>query len=249
MSNLFEEVLVDAKGVEKRLIGDPYEYYKQIKPPEEIGIGSKGTISQLVANGKGLEQYGDLLYFGTGSAMKKEGEPLGNKFFLPTGGKCKDIDSCNIYTVNKDTGEQVDTGEKTEGCVLKEVERYIYIDNVPKGINFIPGLGDNLKGLVPGMLGNLKVFNPFAIMGAFMSGAVPDCSARKLQIRNNNNDEWDETHYISIEDQHNMESFSNMKPLTPSLFLPNNSVVQFYYAILSILGIYILYCLMMRKIK
>jgi hypothetical protein len=272
MSNLFEEVLVDAKGVEKRLLGETYEYWKQIKSPGEIGINSTGTMAQLGDNMDGLYQYLDLLIMGGGRASKPGG-PLGNQFFLPTGGKCKDINSCNVFKLDETTGEQVDTGEKIEGCSFKEVDRYIYINNIPQGnIPFLSsGMGQNFssaKGLIPGSMGNLNALNPFAIMQAFMSGATPDCSAVKLPVRNADNIGGTEKQYLTIVDQSNMdpcnfldhrnpvnkdqvckEVFSNMKPLNPSPVLPNNMTVQFYYAILSILGLYILYRLMLRGPK
>ena len=52
MSNLFEEVLNDAKGVEEKLLGPSYPYYKNIKMPSDIGMSDKGTIKAL---GKDIE--------------------------------------------------------------------------------------------------------------------------------------------------------------------------------------------------
>ena len=258
MANLFQEVLSDAKGVEARLLGEPYEYWKQIKSPPEIGMTSDGSLQALAKDIDGLVQYVEVLV--TGKGASKTGGPLGNKFFLQTGGKCKDINSC------KDQGND---------CQLQEVDRYIYINNVPQGnIPFISsGMGQNfsdLKGLIPGTMGNLNVLNPFAIMQAFMSGATPDCSAVKLETINADNITGTETHYVSIVDQSNMdpcsfldgrnpvsgqqckEIFSNMQKLDnldPAVFLPDDPMVQVYYAILGVLGLYILCCLMRKNHK
>lgn len=255
MSNLFQEVLSDAKGVEKRLLGEPYEYWKQIKSPPEIGMSSNGTLDALGKDVDGLVQYVEVLV--TGQGASKTGGPLGNKFFLQTGGKCKDINSC--------------AGQGSD-CQLQEVDRYIYINNVPQGnIPFISsGMGQNfsdLKGLIPGAMSNLNTLNPFAILQAFMSGATPDCTAVKLETINADNIAGTETHYVSVVDQSNMdpcsfldktnpisgqkckEIFSNMQNLEPAMYLPNNSTIQIYYAILGVLGIYILYRLMMRNNK
>jgi hypothetical protein len=143
---------------------------------------------------------------------------------------------------------------------------------VPQGnIPFISsGMGMNfsdLKGLIPGTMGNLNVLNPFAIMQAFMSGSTPDCSAVKLETINNDNLSITETHYVTIVDQANMdpcnfldgknpfngnqckEIFSNMQKLEPAVFLPDDPMVQVYFAILGLLGLYILYCLMKKKMK
>ena len=84
-----------------------------------------------------------MLVSGGGKASAT-GQPLGNKFFLKTGGKCTD----------KSTGQDVD--------------RYIYINNVPVGnIPFISsGAGVNFsefKGLIPGTISNLNAFNPIKV--------------------------------------------------------------------------------------
>ena len=133
------------------------------------------------------------------------------------------------------------------------------------GTNF-----SELKGLVPGTMGNLQVLNPFTIMQAFMSGATPDCSSVKLEVINSDNISSTETHYVSVVDQTNMdpcsfldgknpingnqcrEVFSNMQNLQnlePALYLPDDPMVQVYYAILGALGVYILYCLMQKSRK
>ena len=89
MSNLFEEVLKDAKGVEEKLLGPSYPYYKNIKLPNEIGMSDKGTISALGKDIDGLIQYVEVLVTGNSKASAT-GKPLGNKFFLQTGAKCLD---------------------------------------------------------------------------------------------------------------------------------------------------------------
>ena len=93
MSNLFEQVLTDVNGVEKKLLGPTYPYYKNIKTPSQIGMSDKGTIQQMGKNVNGLVQYVQLLVTGKSKASAT-GRPLGNKFFLQTGAKCAAIDSC-----------------------------------------------------------------------------------------------------------------------------------------------------------
>ena len=56
MSNLFEEVLNDPGGVEKRLLGPTYPYYENIKTPSQIGMSTKGSLSALGKNIDGLIQ-------------------------------------------------------------------------------------------------------------------------------------------------------------------------------------------------
>ena len=46
MSNIFEEVLANAKAAEEKYIGPDYPYYKYIKTPSQIGMSGKGSLSQ-----------------------------------------------------------------------------------------------------------------------------------------------------------------------------------------------------------
>ena len=148
MSNFFQEVLEDAKGLEQQILGPDYQYWKQIKSPSEMGITTDGSISAIASDVAGLINYVELLVTGTGGASRTGG-PLGDKFFLKTAATCKD----------KASGEIVD--------------RYIYVNNVPNGnIPFITGASgmnfSTFEGLVPGTLGNLYAMNPMLIFQAFM---------------------------------------------------------------------------------
>ena len=193
--NLFQQVLTDVNGVSKSLLGEPYEYWAQIKTPSEIGMSDRGSLSALGNNISGLIQYVSVLIDGKGAS--KTGEPLGNKFFLKTGGKCVD---------NTET----------------EQERFIYINNVPQGnIPFISGaMGVNFsefKGLIPGTVSNLNALNPFGIMQSFMSGSKPKCQQITLETIDNNNNKGNESHFVTLVDLQNMDpcSFPNRKnPIT-----------------------------------
>jgi hypothetical protein len=244
MSNLFQEVLTDAKGVEERLLGPTYPYYKNIKTPSEIGMSDKGTLQQMGKDIDGLIQYVELLVTGN-SAASTTGGPLGNKFFLKTGGKCAAIDKCT---------------DKNDESTCEQTDRFIYIDNVPAGnIPFISGgLGVNFsefKGLIPGAMGNLNVLNPFAIMKAFLSGATPPCQRVTMQVIDVNNNSSSQSNYVTLSDVGNIdactfpnkknpvngktckESFQSINPAK----LPGDSIDQIYFICLAIICIYILY--------
>jgi hypothetical protein len=250
MSNLFQEVLTDAKGVEERLLGPTYPYYKNIKTPSQIGMSDKGNIQQISKNINGLIQYVELLVSGQSKASAT-GQPLGDKFFLQTGAKCRAIDSCS---------------DKNDASTCKQVDRYIYIDNVPQGnIPFISsGLDVNFsefKGLIPGAMGNLNVLNPFAMMRAFLSGSNPPCQQITMQTITSDNVKSSETHYVTLTDINNMDpcSFPNKKnPLTGKkckesfqtngeIIMPDDPIAQIYFASLGVLGIFILYRLMEKS--
>ncbi len=250
MSNIFQEVVTDAKGVEERLLGPTYPYYKNIKTPSEIGMSDNGTIQQMATDINGLIQYVELLVTGN-SGASATGSPLGNKFFLQTGAKCAAIDSCT---------------DANDASTCQKVDRYIYVDNVPEGnIPFISsGLGVNFsefKGLIPGAMGNLNVLNPFAIMRAFMSGSNPPCQTITMTTINNDNVKSSESHYVTLADISNMdpctfpngknpvtgqqckETFTNLNQST----IPNDPLSQIYLAGLGALGVYILYRMMEKS--
>jgi hypothetical protein len=249
MSNLFEEVLTDAKGVEERLLGATYPYYKNIKTPSEIGMSDKGTIQQMTKDIDGLIQYVELLVTGDSKASAT-GKPLGNKFFLKTGAKCAAIDSCT---------------DPNDDSTCQKVDRFIYVNNVPQGnIPFISsGLGVNFaefKGLIPGAMGNLNALNPFAIMRAFLSGSNPPCQQITMETITSDNIRSSETNYVTLADITNMDpcTFSNKKnPVSgekckeafeiksqPEVVMPDDPLAQLYFASLSVVGLFILYRLM-----
>lgn len=246
MSNLFQDVLNNAGQVQEKLLGPTYPYYNNIKPPNEIGMSNRGTIQQMGRNIDGLINYVEVLVTGKSKASRT-GQPLGNKFFLQTGAKC------------------IDTSTK------EEVDRYIYVNNVPQGnIPFISsGLGINFKefrGLIPGTMSNLNVLNPFSIMQSFLSGSRPECQKITLETIDNKNKRSSESHYVTLVDIQNMDpcSFQNrINPITnqkcretfetfgseykEELKMPDDIYAQLYLAGVAGLGIYILYRIMEKS--
>ena len=185
-ANLFQEVLTNAQGVEERMLGPTYPYYKNIKAPSEIGMSDKGTIQQMSKNVDGLIEYVELLVTGN-SRASSTGKPLGNKFFLQTGAKCQ---AC-------------DDPDDPNSC--RSEDRYIYVNNVPVGnVPFISsGMGVNFsefKGLIPGAMGNLNTLNPYGLMRAFLTGANPPCQPLTMETIDSNNTKSSETHYVTLAD-------------------------------------------------
>lgn len=242
-NNLFQDVLSNAKAAEAKYIGPDYPYYKYIRTPSEIGMTSKGSLSALGKDIDGLVSYVELLVSGGGKASAT-GKPLGNKFFLKTGGKC----------TNKTSGTDED--------------RYIYINNVPQGnIPFISsGMGVNFsefKGLIPGTISNLNAFNPMEMFQAFLTGSKPDCQELTMETIDVYNNKSTETHFVTLVDIKNMDpcSFQNKKnPITNATckesfanlneeqyIIPKDTFSQTYFASLGFLGIYILYAIMVKN--
>jgi hypothetical protein len=253
MSNIFQEVLQNAKAAEEKYIGPDYPYYKYIKTPSQLGMSGDGSLTQLGKDIDGLINYVDLLVSGKGNASTT-GQPLGNKFFLQSGGKCTD----------KATGQEVD--------------RYIYIDNVPAGnIPFISsGLGVNFsefKGLIPGTISNLNAFNPMSMFQAFLAGSKPECQEVTMETIDVYNNRSTQTHFVTLIDLKNMdpcifpdkrnpytdpvqtcnETFTNIKNtgLNTECYtcykIPDDPLTKIYFASLGVLGIYIAYKIMAKN--
>jgi hypothetical protein len=214
-------------------------------------MSDKGTIQQMAKDINGLIQYVELLVQGTSKASSTGG-PLGNKFFLQTGAKCAATDKCT---------------DASESSSCEQVDRYIYVNNVPAGnIPFISsGLGVNFsefKGLIPGSMSNLNVLNPYAIMSSFLSGSTPPCQEITMQTIDVNNNKSSETHYVTVTDIGNMDPCSFPKRKNPvsgakcsetfqtgvgkdaSQIMSDDPLAQLYLASLAGIGIYILYRLM-----
>ena len=210
MSNFFSDVMTDMKGMEQNLLGPDYLYWKRILKPSDIGMSSDGNFGALTNNVNGLIDYVEVLV--SGNAGSTTGGPLGDKFFLKTGGQCTDVASGN------------------------KVDRYIYIDNVPNGnIPFISsGLGGTdfteFEGLIPGLLGDLGKLNPLNLFKSFMMGDNPDCMSVTLQtivpvadadLNDTGKDNiGNQTQFVAVADVKNMDPciFPDKKnPADPSL--------------------------------
>ena len=195
MSNFFSDIMTDMKGMEQSLLGPDYLYWKRILKPSDMGMSADGNFSALANNIGGLINYVEVLVTGKGGSTT--GGPLGDKFFLKTGGQCTDVASNNL------------------------VDRHIYVNNIPNGnIPFISsGLGGTnfteFEGLIPGTLGDLGKLNPLGIFKSFMMGQNPPCMSITLNTvtpvtdanfddtgRDNNGTE---TKYVAVADVKNMD--------------------------------------------
>ena len=195
MSGFFSDIMSDMKGMEQNLLGPDYLYWKRILKPSDMGMSDDGNFGALANDIGGLINYVEVLVSGKGGSTT--GGPLGDKFFLKTGGQCTDVTSNKL------------------------VDRYIYINNIPSGnIPFISsGLGGTdfteFEGLIPGTLGDLAKLNPLGLFKSFMMGENPPCMAVKLETvtpvtdgngndTGQNNDGID-TKFLAVADVKNMD--------------------------------------------
>ena len=243
MSDFFSSVTDDLDKLEEDILGPDYPYYKYVKSPQKMGMGPGGD--KIGTNLGGLIAYTKVLASG-GGAASATGKPLGNRFFLETGAKCKDTDS----------------GEK--------VTRSLYINNVPDGtIPFISDITGSkftaLEGLIPGVLSNMEALNPLAIFQAFMMGNTPDCQSVTMETIDTDNVTGEQTAYVATDDLRNMnpcwfpdgknvvtgekcggsEGFSNIK-VDRSQY-PDDTLIKIYYSALGIFGLYLLMKLFTKR--
>ena len=257
--NIFQDVLTNSNAVEEKYLGPSYPYHKYINSPSELGMSSNGTLNALGNDLNGLIAYVEVLVTGNGRGSKT-GKPLGNKFFLNTGGKCTYNDNDKVKCIGKDCKNE--NGSKQD--------RYIYINNVPMGnIPLISSFaGQNFsqfKGLIPGTISDLNAMNPMNIFHSFLEGTEPDCIPVTMETIDISNNSSTERHFLTKVDINNMDpcSFPDRKnPLTqascketfttlnPSLFeddhdiswmWPSDPWVQLYFISLGLLWVYILY--------
>jgi hypothetical protein len=220
-------------------LGESYPYWSYINSPSQMGISTSG--SAFTNDVKALLAYPQLLIQGNGSASST-GQPLGDQYFLQTGGQC-----CAGGVMDSSTGSCANT-----------VDRYIYINNIPDGsIPFIANEtssdNSNPKGILIGILEDIGDIGDGigSLFTAFTSSTLPTCNQITLQVVNNDNVTSCETEYVANsdvpEDQPQCESFSNIynMPLSnvQSLdkYYPSDQFIQLYYFFILILGLYIFY--------
>jgi len=159
-NDFFENLMENPKGLSADFTGPEYNYWKQIKSPQDMGMSASGNIGALENDVEGLMNYIKVLVTGQGGGSYP-GKPLGNKYFLQTGGTCKARDTGDVVT------------------------RYLYVNNVPTGnIPFISQAAgedfDTFEGLLPGILEDLESLDPLRIFAAFKLGEEPPC--RKITM-------------------------------------------------------------------
>lgn len=177
-------------------LGESYPYASNIKTPSELGMSGDGNLGALANDIGGLVSYIEVLVSGK-SRASRTGGPMGNKFFLKTNGTCKADDG-------------------------NEVDRYIYVNNVPDGdIPFISSAMNTnfneFRGLAPGILSDVGQINPKGLVDAIKDGGLPECQPITLEVINNDNVSSQETHYLTRNDIRNMNAChftDGVNPLT-----------------------------------
>ena len=132
--------------VETELLGPRYSYADNITGPTSLGVGSDGSLGQLISNAEAVVYYVEALITGN--------PPLGNQYFINTGGMCTAPD----------------------GSLQP---RYNYINNMSSGAAALPAalseLGSDFNGLIPGVADDIEGLNPLHMFTALTADANPAC--------------------------------------------------------------------------
>jgi hypothetical protein len=194
-----------------------YPYDEYIKSPESIGMSDKGDLNTLGKDITGLIAYTKLLVEGGGPASAIDGA-LGDKYFLPTGSKCKAQDT------------------------KQEVDRYVYINNVP-----------SMGGLIPGLIESTFKINPAAVFSAAFQSSVPECKKITLQTIDVANNKKNETQYVAVTEitgdnlkDLGRQGFQNMAEYPPPR-MPKDMLTQVYFASLAGLSVLLFYRLIVNR--
>lgn len=140
------------------LLGPSYSYSDNIPGPSKLGVGSEGSFGQLYRNISAAGEYVKIMVNGD--------PPLGNSYFVNTGGSCTAPD----------------------GSVQP---RYNYINNFPRGavppsMNDLGGLTSNLNGLIPGIVGDIEGLNPTYLFTSLTEEGTPACECYKCNVTSGN---------------------------------------------------------------
>ena len=189
--SFFNNITGSIDNLQKEYLGPDYPYYEKVSTPPQLGMSGRGTLGALASDIAGIVNYVQLLVSGSGRASKT-GNPLGNRFFITTGGQCVDY--------------------KTK----KLVTRSMYINNIPSDkipiISNMSGMKfPEFRGMVPGILQNLYDINPVRMFRAFMEGNEPLCAEVNLPVIDEDDKKTTQSGYIPIVELLDLANAGNIK--------------------------------------
>lgn len=144
----------------------------------------------------------------TAAQWKKERDEddAWEKAYTEVGNKegAKQITEDEATKLKNALNEQKKQRDEKRGKDKKIVDRWIYVNNIPDGsIPFIASGADgrgfnDLRGLIPGALGNLGALSPVQLFNGFTAGTYPDCAEISLQTVDNENVKRSEKRHVAL---------------------------------------------------
>ena len=143
------------------ILGPSYSYADAIQGPGSLGVSDNGTFGQLGTNASAIEYYVKALITGD--------PPLGNQFFVNTGGTCVAPDGQNRA-------------------------RYNYVNNMSSGAAALPAamseIGTDFNGLIPGVVDDIEGLDPLYIFSAMAADGTPQCGCYKCEVTDGSPYQW-----------------------------------------------------------
>lgn len=143
------------------MLGPSYSYADNINGPSSMGVSSNGTFSQLGTNADAISYYVKALITGD--------PPLGNQFFVNTGGTCIAPDG-------------------------QLRSRYNYINNMSSGAAAVPSamaeIGSDFNGLIPGVVDDIEGLDPLYLFSAMAADSSPQCECYKCNVTSGSPYQW-----------------------------------------------------------
>lgn len=156
LNTLWNDIDQGASNVSTDILGPSYSYADNIPGPSSKGVGSNGTFGQIFTNLGATIDYVKIMITGD--------PPLGNAYYVNTGGTCTAPD----------------------GSLQS---RYNFINNVSTGSNLVPqGLNDlsfltsDLNGLIPGIVGDIEGLDPLYLFNSLTADGNPPCQCYKCNV-------------------------------------------------------------------
>jgi hypothetical protein len=157
-NSLWSDIKNGGSNVQTDLLGPSYSYADSITGPTSLGVGSNGSFGQLGTNANAIAYYTEALITGN--------PPLGNQYFVNTGGMCA----------------------APNGTLQP---RYNYINNMSTGAGALPAaiseLGSDFNGLIPGVVDDIEGLNPLHLFSALVSDSNPPCVCMSCPVTGSGN--------------------------------------------------------------
>jgi hypothetical protein len=155
-NSLWGDIKNKGGNVSNDILGPEYDYAANIPGPTSLGVGSDGSFGQLFTNVNAAVDYVKIMITGN--------PPLGNQYYVNTGGTCTAPDGSTQprynYINNKSVGA----------------------DLVPQGLNELSFLTSDLNGLIPGVVGDIEGLDPIYLFNAMTSDGTPSCQCYKCPV-------------------------------------------------------------------
>lgn len=167
----------------KALEGPDYSYIKAMNTPGDLGAGI--MAGDVNANLNAINDYVNVLISGKGPARRgNSDQPIGDRYFLNTGAKCKAVNIVDDCAKSADGCPTVGEGDAAL------VPRFTLINNIPSGKNSIfpdklssTGTAfDSFEGILPGIVDDIVEFNPAAMFSAFLLPPYPQCADVAIDV-------------------------------------------------------------------